>query len=125
MTEALALRRVLLVEDEPGVRHGLEVLLQIEPDFALVGTASSAEEAIRRVRELAPDVVLLDNRLEGPLTGIEAAPEIKRLAPDSRVLLCTAYAEDCGDGHPGVDGYLCKNDLVGLPEVVRQLLGSA
>ncbi|HUR13383.1 MAG TPA: response regulator transcription factor [Mycobacteriales bacterium] len=117
--------RVLLVEDEPAVREGIAVLLEIEPDLALVGSAASAEEALLLVPELEPDLVLLDNRLEGVLTGVEAAPAFKQLAPAATVLLCTAATEQEVEGHPGVDGYLCKDDLVSLPDAVRQARGKA
>lgn len=117
--------RVLLVEDEPAAREGLVVLLEIEPDLALCGTAASAEEALSRVAELEPDLVLLDNRLEGPVTGVEIAPQIKRLVPTASVLLCTAEPDSDLQGRPGVDGLLSKGDLVGLPEAVRQARGRA
>lgn len=117
--------RVLLVEDEPAARDGLAVLLDIEPDLALVGSAASAEQALLLVHDLAPDVVLLDNELDGQLTGVEAAPAFKELAPHAVVLLCTATPEDEVEGQPGVDGYLCKEDLVSLPDAVRQARGRA
>lgn len=117
--------RVLLVEDEPAEREGLAVLLAIEPDLALVGSAASAEEALALARELAPDLVLLDNRLEGALTGVEAAPAFKELAPGATVLVCTAEHGHDVEGRPGVDGYLCKDDLVSLPDAVRQARGRA
>ena len=117
--------RVLLVEDEPGARDGLAVLLDIEPDLSLVGTAASAEEALMLVHDLAPDVVLLDNKLAGSLTGVQAAPAFKELAPRAVVLLCTVTPEVELEDHPGVDGYLCKEDLVSLPDAVRQARGRA
>jgi DNA-binding NarL/FixJ family response regulator len=117
--------RVLLVEDEPGARDGLAVLLDIEPELALVGSAATAEEALLLVRDLAPDLVLLDNQLGGLLTGVEAAPAFKELVPDAVVLLCTATPEGELEEHPGVDGYLCKEDLVSLPDAVRQARGRA
>jgi DNA-binding NarL/FixJ family response regulator len=118
-------RRVLLVEDDSAARDGIAVLLEIEPDLQLVGTASSAEEALRMVAALAPDVVLLDNYLEGAMTGVQVAPDIKALAPAAVVLMCTSDADDHAAHEPAIDGCLCKDDLVALPDAVRQLLGRA
>jgi len=119
------LRRVLLVEDEEAVREGIGVVLEIEPDLQLVGTAVSAEEALEQVEALAPDVVLLDNHLEGPTTGVQVAPRLKALAPAVVVLMCTSDPGDLARDEPAIDGCLCKDQLPLLPDAVRQLLGRA
>lgn len=118
--------RVVLVEDDAAVRNVVEILLSTEPDLELVGVATSAEHGIELVRELAPDLVLLDNQLEGLLTGVEAAPQIKSAAPSVVVLLCTALdlASAAAD-EPAIDGYLRKDALVDLVDVVRALLDGA
>ncbi|MGZ6791457.1 MAG: LytR/AlgR family response regulator transcription factor [Mycobacteriales bacterium] len=116
-------RRVVLVEDDATVRGVIEILLSTEPDLELVGTAVTAEEGIELVRRLAPDLVLLDNQLEGPLTGVQAAPAMKDLAPSVVVLLCTALdLAGVAAAEPAIDGYLRKDDLVDLVDVVRDLL---
>ncbi|MGZ6826659.1 MAG: LytR/AlgR family response regulator transcription factor, partial [Mycobacteriales bacterium] len=108
-------RRVVLVEDDATVRGVIEILLSTEPDLELVGTAVTAEEGIELVRRLAPDLVLLDNQLEGPLTGVQAAPAMKDLAPSVVVLLCTALdLAGVAAAEPAIDGYLRKDDLVDL-----------
>ena len=119
-------RRVLLVEDDRAIRVFVEILLSTEPDLELVGTAGSAERAIELVAELAPDLVLLDHQLDGPLTGVEAAPRLKVAAPGVLVLLCTALdLAGQAAAEPAIDGYLRKDDLVDLLDVVRALLGGA
>ncbi|HUR51769.1 MAG TPA: response regulator transcription factor [Mycobacteriales bacterium] len=118
-------RRVLLVEDDPAVRDGLAVVLEIEPDLLLVGTASSGQEAVERMRALEPDVVLLDNHLEGPMTGVQVAPALKAIAPTAVVLMCTSDPGDLAQDEPAIDGCLCKDSLAVLPDAVRQLLGKA
>jgi len=118
--------RVLLVEDDATVRNVISMLLDSEPDLQLVGSAGSAEEALALVAELCPDLVLLDNQLDGPLTGVQAAPVIKQLAPGVVVLLCTALdLERVAETEPAIDGYLRKEELASLVDVARQLLGSA
>lgn len=115
--------RVLLVEDDPTVQQVVTMLLDLEPDLELVATTPSAEEGIRLVQEHAPHLVLLDNQLEGRLTGLQAAPAIKRAAPSVVVLLCTALdLDEQVRQDDAVDGYLRKERLVDLVEVVRGLL---
>ncbi len=117
--------RVVLIEDDAAVQSVVEILLATEPDLELVGTAATAELGIELVRQLMPDLVLLDNQLEGLLTGVEAAPTIKEIAPSVVVLLCTALdlASAAAD-EAAIDGYLRKDALVDLVDVVRALLAA-
>lgn len=115
--------RVVLVEDDASIRSVVEMLLSIEPDLELVGSAASAEEGIELVRATAPDLLLLDNQLEGVLTGVDAAPAFKAAFPGVVVLLCTALdlasvAADTSD----IDGFLRKDQLAELADVARALL---
>jgi DNA-binding NarL/FixJ family response regulator len=118
--------RVLLVEDDATVCDVIEILFSTEPDFELVGRASTAEQGIALLQELRPDLVLLDNQLDGALTGVQAAPTLKQLVPTVVVLLCTAL--DLGHlaaSEPAIDGYLRKDELAELVEVARRLVGKA
>ena len=116
--------RVVLVEDDPTVCSVVEILLSTEPDLDLVGTAVSAEQGLELVRTLAPDLVLLDNQLEGALTGVAAASMLKQALPGVVVLLCTALdLAEVAAADPAIDGYLRKDSLADLVEVVRELLG--
>ena len=102
--------RVLVVDDHPIVRQGLVAVLDDEPDFAVVGSAGSAEEAIALAAGLRPDVVLLDLELSG-LDGVAAIPRLAEVSPDSRILVFTAYDTDehvFGAIRAGARGYLLK-----------------
>jgi DNA-binding NarL/FixJ family response regulator len=102
--------RVLVVDDHPIVRQGLVAVLDDEPDFAVVGSAGSAEEAVALAAGLRPDVVLLDLELSG-LDGVAAIPRLAEVSPDSRVLVFTAYDTDehvFGAIRAGARGYLLK-----------------
>ena len=117
--------RVVLVEDDATVRGVLEILLATEPDLELVGTATTAEDGIELVRTTAPDLVLLDNQLEGALTGVDAAPAFKLAFPGVVVLLCTALdLAGVAAKAPDIDGYLRKDQLAEVADVARALLAA-
>lgn len=82
--------RVLLVDDEPLVRCGLRMRLGSEPDFEVVGEASSGEEAIRLANELRPDVVLLDVRMPG-MGGLRAAQALSMGGAHTQVVMLTLH----------------------------------
>ena len=85
--------RLLLADDHAVVRSGLRMLLQAQPDMIIVGEAETGQEAIRRVAELSPDVVLMDIEMPG-MNGIEATRRIKADAPAAAVLALTMYEDD-------------------------------
>lgn len=102
--------RVLITDDHPVVREGLEFMLGLNADIELVGTAADGEEALRYIPILKPDVVLMDMRLPGP-DGAEVTGAIKARHPEVRVLILTAEA----DGETlrralaaGADGFMLK-----------------
>ncbi len=102
--------RILLADDHALVRRGLEMVLRLEADFELVGSAANGAEAVSIAREWQPDIALLDLRMPR-LDGIEATREIKRLSPHTRIILLTgvdAGAEIEQAIKAGVDGYVLK-----------------
>jgi len=102
--------RIFIADDHPVVRDGLVAMLGTQADFEVVGTASTGAEAVRRVSELRPDVVLLD--LEMPeLDGVAALGRLREEAPQSRVVVFTAFDRDeqiVGALKAGAWGYLLK-----------------
>ncbi len=74
--------RILVVDDHEVVRLGLRTLLSNQPDFAVVGEAASADEALEQARIHHPDVVVMDIRMPGK-NGIEACREIKEEFPET------------------------------------------
>ncbi|GAA4213569.1 response regulator transcription factor [Actinocatenispora rupis] len=86
--------RLLLAEDQHLVRGALSALLGLEADMTVVAEAADGAEAVTAAVEYRPDVALLD--IEMPvLTGIDATAEIRRAAPEVRVLILTTF------GRPG------------------------
>jgi DNA-binding NarL/FixJ family response regulator len=103
--------RVLIVDDHPVVRDGLRGVLDGEPDMQVVGEAGHGAEALARVRAAGVDVVLMDLRMP-TMGGVEAIGELRRIAPDVRVLVLTTYDTD-RDVLPAIEagatGYLLKD----------------
>src|SRR5450755_3716932 len=84
--------RVLLVDDQPVVRHGLRVRFQLETDMQIVGDASTGSEALTMAQTLSPDVVLLDIEMPG-MDGIEAAAALRTVVPRSAVVILSIHAD--------------------------------
>lgn len=85
--------RILLVDDHAVLRAGLRALLGNTSDIEVVGEADNGLEAIKKTRELAPDVVLLDISMPG-LGGLEAIQQIKRELPSTKILVLTMYDDE-------------------------------
>lgn len=83
--------RVLIVDDHTLVRAGLSRLLQTFADVQVTGEANSAEMAVEMAMQQQPDVVLLDLSLPGGSSGMDALPELRKHAPQSRVLVMSMY----------------------------------
>jgi two-component system response regulator NreC len=118
--------RLLLVDDHEIVRAGLRMLFQAEKDMEIVGEAGSGEEALRAVRELKPDVVLMDVVMLG-MNGIEATRRIKEAAPEVAVLALTMHEDEQYFFEmlsAGASGYVPKraapDDLVSAIRAVSQ-----
>ena len=85
--------RVLLADDHVIVRRGLRLLLDREPDIAVVGEAADGREAVQRAGELTPNVVVLDIAMPN-LNGIEAARQITAAAPDTAVVMLSMHSDE-------------------------------
>ncbi|MGW5879389.1 response regulator [Nocardiopsis terrae] len=114
--------RVLLVDDHPVVREGIRGMLSAEPDLDIVGEAGSGPEAVARVAELRPHVVLMDLRMPGG-DGVAATERIHTGYRDVHVLVLTTYDTDTDilrAVEAGATGYLLKDTpRAELAEAVR------
>ncbi len=116
--------KVFLLDDHEIVRRGIKELLENEGDIVVVGESGSAEEAIRRIPALRPDVAILDGRLPDG-TGIDVCREVRSVDPSINALILTSYDDDealFAAIMAGAAGYVLKqvrgNDLV---ETVRRV----
>ena len=85
--------KILLVEDHAVLRQGLKALFAEEPDIEIVGEANDGREALRRVSELRPDVVLMDISMPD-LNGIEATRQIRRSYPEVKVVVLSMHVNE-------------------------------
>jgi len=117
--------RVLIADDHALFRRGLEMVLKEEPGIELVGQASDGAEAVQMAGEVLPDVVLMDVRMP-KITGIEAARQVKEVAPSAKIVMLTVSdeEEDLFEAiRAGASGYLLKDiPLDEVAEAVRALI---
>lgn len=105
-----ATKKVVLVEDKPGVRESWVKLINSLPGFSCVQACISAEDALRVIPSLNPDVVLMDIFLPR-MSGIECTTRLKLLLPKTQILMLTAMEDDelvFMALVAGADGYLLK-----------------
>lgn len=84
---------ILVVDDHGLVRDSLSAMLAREPDFSIVGTAENADDAITKVIDLKPDLVLMDIDMPG-ISCFDAIQIIRSRAPETKFILVTAYEHD-------------------------------
>lgn len=109
--------RVVISDDHDLFRRGLKMVLEAEEDIEVVAEAADGQEAVSRVEELAPDVVLMDVRMPR-MGGIEATRLIRQLFPTTRIIVLTVSDEEddlYGAVKAGANGYLLKE--VSIEEV--------
>ncbi len=118
--------RVFLADDHLILREGIRSLLEKVPDIEMVGEASEGGEAIAKVEQLVPDVVLMDITMPG-LNGLEATREIKQKNPQVKVLILTMHETDQYLSRmlqAGASGYVVKttttSELISAIRAVHQ-----
>ncbi|MBI4525046.1 MAG: response regulator transcription factor [Deltaproteobacteria bacterium] len=107
--------RLLIVDDHALFREGIRALLAAHNDLEVVGEAADGSEAIEQVKKVHPDIVLLDIAMPG-LGGLETTLELKKLAPEVKILILTQYANKeylFRFLKEGVSGYVLKRAAAG------------
>ena len=102
--------KIFIADDHEITRVGLKLTLQNVPDFKVIGEAEDGKETIRLVKELKPDVVLMDIGLP-IMDGIDATGRIKDEVPDTRIIMLTSHDSDrdvFAALGAGADGYCLK-----------------
>jgi two-component system, NarL family, response regulator len=116
--------RILCVDDHRLVLAGIELMIGRQPDMAVVGSATTGEEAVSLFRQHKPDITLMDLQLP-VMTGLEAIRAIRHLSPEARIIVLTMYHGD-EDIHraltAGASTYLLKDMLSDdLMRVIREV----
>lgn len=117
--------RVLVADDHPAFRRGLDLMLQDVDDVDLVGEAATAQRAVELAEQLSPDVILMDLRMPD-LDGIEATRRITHRSPRTAVVVLTMFDDDDSvfeAMRAGAFGYLLKG--ADQDEIVRAIRAAA
>ena len=115
------MKRLLVVDDHPMIRLGIETILRPRTEWEVCGTAGSGTEAIQKAEELHPEIIIMDISMPG-MSGLEATRVIHAKWPDMKILLLTLY--DSVEWvetafRAGAKGYLLKSETEG--ELIRAL----
>ena len=103
---------VLVADDHSILREGLRALLSDSPDLEVIGEAEDGQQAIEKVRQLHPDLVLLDLSMPN-INGTEAIRVIKRRYPETKIIALTVHKSEeyvRATLDAGADGYVLKDD---------------
>lgn len=103
--------RIVIAEDHTLFRQGIKALLSFEPEFEVVGEAADGLEAYQRAEELQPDLILLDLNMPR-VNGMAAIKEIKRLCPETKILVLTVHKTEehvLETLRAGASGYVLKD----------------
>ncbi|WP_086663288.1 response regulator [Lentzea kentuckyensis] len=114
--------RLLIVDDQAAVRDGLAVMLDLDPDITVVGTAANGAQAVAAVAELRPEVVLMDLNMP-VMGGAEATGALRESHPELPVVVLTTFDDDdsiLAALRAGARGYLTKDaDRATIIQAVR------
>jgi DNA-binding NarL/FixJ family response regulator len=117
--------RIVIVEDDKVIREGYRFLIGEKQGYQVVNTYSTAEQAIKKLTEDNPDLVMLDVGLPG-ISGIEAIPKFKSILPLVLILICTVHDSEeiiFRALTNGASGYLTKNSsAVKIMESIREIM---
>ena len=114
-----------VVKDDPNVRFLVEAIFSMDSRFTIAAVAASAEEALESLRTAQPEIIVLDHGLPGQLTGLDAPPQLKELAPQAKIIMFTAHADLKGlaDHEPAIDGFVLKTESTQLLPLAQRLTG--
>jgi len=120
--------RVLVVDDAANLRELLTVLLDVEDDFEVVGTAADGVQALDRADELEPDIVLLDLAMP-VMDGLQALPALRARLPRARIVIFSGFEHEALAREAlaaGADAYIEKGtSVMQLVARLRELRTSA
>jgi DNA-binding NarL/FixJ family response regulator len=122
-----AKKRVLIIEDDPEIRHSFQVIVNSSQNFVVVSTYNSCESAIKHLSSDKPEIVLMDIGLPGGMNGIQGTKIIKEKSPGTEIVMVSVYEDSelvFEALKSGASGYITKSAnyqelLAALEEIVR------
>jgi DNA-binding NarL/FixJ family response regulator len=118
--------RVLIADDHTLVRRGMRAILEMHPEWEVCGEASNGPEAVRKAKEMLPDVIIMDISMPGP-SGLDATREIREALPQTGVLIVSMHDSRelvLASREAGARGYLSKSETdVRLIEALSAIYG--
>lgn len=115
---------LVIVDDDCLVTASLQIILEAEPDFHVIGTGENGNDAVRLYNSLKPDILLMDIRMKD-MNGLEASDAILSRHPDARILLLTTFSDDeyiMKALKTGTKGYLLKQDYPSIIPAIKAVL---
>lgn len=116
--------RIVLVDDHPMMRQGIRQLLELQDDFEVVAEASNGEEALEKVAQYRPDMILMDLNMKG-MDGIQTVDALRQRGEKACILMITVSDNDndvIAALRAGADGYLLKD--VEPEELIKAVLAA-
>lgn len=116
--------RILVVDDNPAVRHYLRALLEQQSSWQVCDEARTGGEALQRVKKSPPDMILLDFQMPD-LNGLDVARQISGMFPEIPILMVTIHlSRELAEAaqRAGVRGACAKSDIGSIVEAVEALL---
>jgi DNA-binding NarL/FixJ family response regulator len=112
---------LVVVEDDPDVQFLVETIFSMDSRFTLAAVASSAEEALESLRTTQPETIGLSRQL----TGLDAAPRLRELAPRAKIIMFTDHADlkTRAEHEPAIDGFVLKSESTRLLPLAQRLTG--
>lgn len=103
--------RIMIVDDQPLIRDGLAMLLNLRPELEVVGTASDGDEVVEKIEKLQPEIILMDIRMPR-VNGVEGTRLVRGKFPEVKVLMLTTFNDSeliFEALEQGASGYLLKD----------------
>lgn len=114
--------KILIIDDHAMFREGVKRVIEMEPDFEVVGQAGTGEEGFQLVQELDPEVILMDINMPN-MNGVEATEKILSIKPDAKIIILSIHDDEFyvfRTLESGARGYLLKDmDIETLAEAIR------
>ncbi len=117
---------ILIIDDHPIVRDGLEHLLSREDDLVICGQAEDAERGLKAIEETGPDLVIVDISLSGNISGMELTKTIHEIRPELPILVLSMHNESIYAEralNAGARGYIMKHEMTGtIVSAIRMVM---